>query len=72
MMGYIVLTSLTTGEQTFIGEGHVVKLPQIKWECDICKISQLPENGAFRKIGHPFEYWACNQCLEAGKEPPCM
>ena len=70
-MGYIVVTSLTTGEQAFIGDGHVVKLPPITWRCDVCKSNENPKDGAFRNINHPFEYWACKRCLEAGKEPPC-
>ena len=71
MMGFMIITSLATGEQAFIGDGHIVKLPPITWRCDVCKANEHPENGAFRKVGHPFEYWACNRCLEAGKEPLC-
>ena len=68
-MGYILLTNLTTGDNAFIGDGHVVKLPVIKWSCDICKTDHDPKDGAFRKIGHPFEYWACHDCLAKGLEP---
>jgi hypothetical protein len=47
----------------------VVKLPVIKWTCDVCKTDHDPKDGAFRKIGHPFEYWACHDCLAKGLEP---
>ena len=69
MMGFMIVTILSTGQQAFIGDGHIVKLPPISWRCDVCKANEHPENGAFRKVGHPFEYWACIRCLEAGKEP---
>jgi len=68
-MGYMIVTNLTTGNQAFIGDGHIVPLPKIKWQCDVCKIEEHPENGKFRMVGHPFEYWACNACIEAGKKP---
>lgn len=66
-MGYMIVTSLSTGEQAFIGDGKIVKLPAISWRCDLCKANEHPENGAFRYVNHPFEYWACNRCIESGK-----
>ena len=68
-MGYILLTNLTTGDEAFIGEGQVVKLPKLQWACDVCKTKIDPQAGQFRFVNHPFEYFACNPCIESGKRP---
>lgn len=66
-MGYIIVTSLATGEQAFIGDGDVVKLPPISWRCDVCKANEHPENGQFHRVNHLLEHWVCDRCIKNGK-----